>query len=71
MANLSNINNIFKFTDGEFLLIGGATANSINATETGIAVSNATAASLSLQNTTNTTGNNFTLFSSSDGSILK
>ena len=69
MANLSNINNIFKFTDGEFLLIGGATANSINATETGIAISNANAASLSLQNTTSPDGNNFTLFSSSDGSF--
>ena len=63
MANLSNINDIFKFTDGEFLLIGGATANSINATETGIAISNANAASLSLQNTASPDGNNFTLFS--------
>ena len=70
MANLSNINDIFKFTDGEFLLIGGATANSISGTETGIAISNSNAASLSLQNTTSPEGNNFTLFSNSDGSFI-
>ena len=38
MANLSNINGKFLFTDGDFLLIGGATANSISATESGVAI---------------------------------
>nr|MCH9717145.1 hypothetical protein [Gammaproteobacteria bacterium] len=68
MANLSNINNKFLFTDGDFLLIGGATANSISATESGVAIKNSNAATLSLQNSA-TNGKNHTLWSNTDGSF--
>ncbi len=68
MANLSNINDKFLFTDGDFLLIGGATANSISATESGVAIKNSNAATLSLQNSA-TNGKNHTLWSNTDGSF--
>ena len=68
MANLSNINNKFLFTDGDFLLINGATANSISATESGIAIKNSNAATLSLQNSA-ANGKNHTLWSNTDGSF--
>jgi hypothetical protein len=68
MANLSNINGKFLFTDGDFLLIGGATANSISATESGVAIKNSNAATLSLQNSA-TNGKNHTLWSNTDGSF--
>ncbi len=68
MANLSNINGKFLFTDGDFLLIGGATANSISATESGVAIKNSNAATLSLQNSA-TNGKNHTLLSNTDGSF--
>jgi len=68
MANLSNINGKFLFTDGDFLLIDGATANSISTTESGIAIKNSNAATLSLQNSA-TNGKNHTLWSNTDGSF--
>ena len=68
MANLSNINDKFLFTDGDFLLIGGATANNISATESGVAIKNSNAAILSLQNSA-TNGKNHTLWSNTDGSF--
>ncbi len=68
MANLSNINGKFLFTDGDFLLIDGATANSISATESGVAIKNSNAATLSLQNSA-TNGKNHTLCSTTDGSF--
>jgi len=68
VVKISNINDKFLFTDGDFLLIGGATANSISATESGVAIKNSNAATLSLQNSA-TNGKNHTLWSNTDGSF--
>ena len=67
MANLSNINNKFLFTDGDFLKIGNlAPINNISSTESGISVINSNVASLSLTSTA-ATGKTYTLMSEGPG----
>jgi hypothetical protein len=49
MANLSNINNKFLFTDGDFLKIGNsAPINNVSSTESGISITNPNVASIAL-----------------------
>ena len=68
MANLSNINNKFLFTDGDFLKIGNlAPINNISSTESGISVTNSNVASLSLRPTTAATGKTYALMSEGPG----
>ena len=67
MANLSNINNKFLFTDGDFLKIGNsAPINNVSGTESGISVINSNVASLSLTSTA-TTGKTYALMSEGPG----
>ncbi len=67
MANLSNINNKFLFTDGDFLKIGNlAPINNISSTESGISVINSNVASLSLTSTA-ATGKTYALMSEGPG----
>ncbi len=67
MANLSNINNKFLFTDGDFLKIGNlAPINNVSSTESGISVINSNVASLSLTSTA-ATGKTYALMSEGPG----
>ena len=67
MANLSNINNKFLFTDGDFLKIGNsAPINNVSSTESGISVINSNVASLSLTSTA-VTGKTYALMSEGPG----
>jgi hypothetical protein len=70
MANLSNINNKFLFTDGDFLKIGNlAPINNISGTESGISITNGNVASIALDNTA-ASGKTFVIYSD-DGGKLK
>ncbi len=52
MANLSNINGKFLFTDGDFLKIGNlAPINNISGTESGVSITNSNVASIALTST--------------------
>ena len=70
MANLSNINNKFLFTDGDFLKIGNlAPINNISGTESGISVTNSNVASITLDNTA-ASGKRYVMYSSGNGSLV-
>jgi len=70
MANLSNINNKFLFTDGDFLKIGNlAPINNISSTESGISVTNSNVASITLDNTA-ASGKRYVMYSSGNGSLV-
>ena len=70
MANLSNINNKFLFTDGDFLKIGNlAPINNISSTESGISVTNSNVASITLDNTA-ASGKRHVMYSSGNGSLV-
>ena len=67
MANLSNINNKFLFTDGDFLKIGNlAPINNVSSTESGISVINSNVASLALTSTA-ATGKTYAIMSEGPG----
>ena len=69
MANLSNINNKFLFTDGDFLKIGNlAPINNISGTESGISITNGNCASITLDNSASQ-GKTFSIFSAVNGSL--
>jgi len=52
MANLSNINDKFLFTDGDFIKIGnGALINQASSTESGLSITNSNVASITLTST--------------------
>jgi hypothetical protein len=69
MANLSNINNKFLFTDGDFLKIGNlAPINNISGTESGISVTNSNVASITLDNTA-ASGKTFVIYSDDGGKL--
>ena len=69
MANLSNINNKFLFTDGDFLKIGNlAPINNISGTESGISVTNGNCASITLDNSA-AQGKTFSIYSAVNGSL--
>ena len=69
MANLSNINNKFLFTDGDFLKIGNsAPINNISGTESGISITNGNCASITLDNSA-AQGKTFSIYSAVDGSL--
>ena len=71
MANLSNINNKFLFTDGDFLKIGNlAPINNISGTESGISVTNSNVASITLDNTAASGGKRYVMYSSGNGSLV-
>ena len=71
MANLSNINNKFLFTDGDFLKIGNlAPINNISSTESGISVTNSNVASITLDNTAASGKRHFVMYSSGNGSLV-
>ena len=70
MANLSNINNKFLFTDGDFLKIGNlAPINNISGTESGISITNSNVASITLDNTA-ASGKRYIMYSSGNGSLV-
>ena len=70
MANLSNINNKFLFTDGDFLKIGNlAPINNISGTESGISITNSNVASITLDNTA-ASGKRYVMYSSGNGSLV-
>ena len=70
MANLSNINNKFLFTDGDFLKIGNlAPINNISGTESGISVTNSNVASITLDSTA-ASGKKYVMYSSGNGSLV-
>jgi hypothetical protein len=69
MANLSNINNKFLFTDGDFLKIGNsAPINNISGTESGISITNGNCASITLDNSA-AQGKTFSIYSAVNGSL--
>ena len=69
MANLSNINNKFLFTDGDFLKIGNlAPINNISGTESGISITNGNVASIALDNTA-ASGKTFVIYSDDGGKL--
>ena len=69
MANLSNINNKFLFTDGDFLKIGNlAPINNISSNESGISVTNSNVASIALDNTA-ASGKTFVIYSDDGGKL--
>src|SRR6056300_970193 len=69
MANLSNINNKFLFTDGDFLKIGNlAPINNISGTESGISITNGNCASITLDNSA-AQGKTFSIYSAVSGSL--
>jgi hypothetical protein len=69
MANLSNINNKFLFTDGDFLKIGNlAPINNISGTESGISITNGNCASITLDNSA-PQGKTFSIYSAVNGSL--
>ena len=69
MANLSNINNKFLFTDGDFLKIGNlAPINNISGTESGISITNGNVASITLDNTA-ASGKTFVIYSDDGGTL--
>jgi len=69
MANLSNINNKFLFTDGDFLKIGNlAPINNISGTESGISITNGNCASITLDNSA-AQGKTFVIYSAVNGSL--
>ena len=69
MANLSNINNKFLFTDGDFLKIGDlAPINNISGTESGISITNGNCASITLDNSA-AQGKTFSIYSAVNGSL--
>ena len=68
MANLSNINNKFLFTDGDFLKIGnGALINQASSIESGLSITNANVASITLTST-GADGKTFLTYANSVGS---
>jgi len=70
MANLSNINNKFLFTDGDFLKIGNlAPINNISGTESGISITNSNVASITLDSTA-ASGKKYVMYSSGNGSLV-
>jgi len=70
MANLSNINNKFLFTDGDFLKIGNlAPINNISGSESGISVTNSNVASITLDSTA-ASGKRYVMYSSGNGSLV-
>ena len=69
MANLSNINNKFLFTDGDFLKIGNsAPINNVSSTESGISITNPDVASITLDNT-GEGGKTFVIYSDDGGKL--
>ena len=69
MANLSNINNKFLFTDGDFLKIGNlAPINNISGTESGISITNSNVASITLDNTA-ASGKKYVMYSDDGGKL--
>ena len=69
MANLSNINNKFLFTDGDFLKIGNsAPINNVSSTESGISITNPNVASIALDNT-GECGKTFVIYSDDGGKL--
>jgi hypothetical protein len=69
MANLSNINNKFLFTDGDFLKIGNsAPINNVSSTESGISITNPNVASIALDNT-GEGGKTFVIYSDDGGKL--
>ena len=69
MANLSNINNKFLFTNGDFLKIGNlAPINNISGTESGISITNGNVASITLDNTA-ASGKTFVIYSDDGGTL--
>jgi hypothetical protein len=69
MANLSNINNKFLFTDGDFLKIGSlAPINNISGTESGISITNGNCASITVDNSA-AEGKTFSIYSAVNGSL--
>lgn len=69
MANLSNINNKFLFTDGDFLKIGNlAPINNISGNESGISITNPNVASIALDNTA-ASGKTFVIYSDDGGKL--
>jgi hypothetical protein len=69
MANLSNINNKFLFTDGDFLKIGNlAPINNISGTESGLSITNSNVASIALDNTA-ANGKTYVMYSDDGGKL--
>ena len=69
MANLSNINNKFLFTDGDFLKIGNlAPINNISGNESGISITNSNVASIALDNTA-ANGKTYVMYSDDGGKL--
>ncbi len=69
MANLSNINNKFLFTDGDFLKIGNsAPINNMSGNESGISITNSNVASITLDNTA-ASGKRYVMYSDDSGKL--